>query len=239
MTPTPLPTLAVAQTIPVRGDVSTNGEQHTRLAANAARRGAELIVFPELSLTGYELDLADELAFSEGDARLSPLAEAASRLGVTMVVGAPVRMETGLHIGAFVLTPDGAAGLYTKHHLGDGEGEVFQAGDRNPLVEVGGTTAAVAICADANQASHAAAAAARGAGMYLVSAFVVPDEIDGKAARLEAYAEGHSMAVVFANFGGPSGGLPSAGGSTVWSDTGRVVARLEGPGAGLVVARTG
>ncbi|MGH2830821.1 MAG: nitrilase-related carbon-nitrogen hydrolase, partial [Actinomycetota bacterium] len=47
--------IAVAQTSPVRGDVQANLEEHGRLVRVAAAEGAQLVVFPELSLTGYEL----------------------------------------------------------------------------------------------------------------------------------------------------------------------------------------
>ena len=46
--------LAVAQTCPVGGDVDANLEEHVRLAHIAADKGARLVVFPELSLSGYE-----------------------------------------------------------------------------------------------------------------------------------------------------------------------------------------
>jgi predicted amidohydrolase len=57
-----LRTIAVAQTCPVEGDVQANVEQHLRLAEAAAAEGARIVVFPELSLTGYELTLAQTLA---------------------------------------------------------------------------------------------------------------------------------------------------------------------------------
>ena len=146
--------LAAAQTVPVRGDVDANRDQHMRLAALAADADAGVLVFPELSLTGYELDLGAALAFEASDARLTPLADAARTSGVTLVAGAPVRVEGRLHIGAFVLTPGGARDVYTKHHLAafsprDGpagfepitEPSVFEPGTLDPLVAVGDTTA--------------------------------------------------------------------------------------------------
>lgn len=47
--------IAVAQTCPVAGDVQANLDEHLRLARLAAEEGAQVVVFPELSLTGYEL----------------------------------------------------------------------------------------------------------------------------------------------------------------------------------------
>jgi predicted amidohydrolase len=250
--------LAAAQTIPHRGDVDANLAAHVRLVHAAREEGARVLVFPELSLTGYELDLAADLAFTESDPRLDPLRALASSQRMTLVVGAPVRVGARLHVGAFLLFPDGSVGLYTKQHLGafspelgrdrrvspDGvvppaEATVFQAGDRNPLVHLDGHAAAVAVCADVSRPAHPQAAADRGARTYLASVFVTPLELEHEAARIQAYAARHSMAVVMANYGGPSGGLASAGGSAIWSEEGVLLARLEGTGSGFAVAVEG
>jgi predicted amidohydrolase len=244
--------LAAAQTVPKRGDVDANVEEHLRLAHAAAQEGARVLVFPELSLTGYELDLADRLAFSEPDARLVPLIELASSCSMTLVVGAPARIAARLHIGAFMISPDRSVELYTKHHLGafptdaspDGvvppaEATVFQPGDQSPLVRFDGHTAAIAVCADTGRPSHAAAAAERGASTFLASMFFTPAELEGESARLRSYAVRHSMAVVLANHGGPSGGLAAAGGSAIWSEQGELLVQLEGSGSGVAVAIEG
>lgn len=245
--------LAAAQTIPTRGDVDANLEEHLRLARLAAEEQARVLVFPELSLTGYELDLAAELAFSANDPRLAPLAAAAVTHGVTLVVGAPVRLgnakDARLHIGAFLLASDGSVELYTKHHLGvfpadanpggpipPAEASVFQPGDRDPLLRFDGHTGAVALCADTGHASHPASAAKRGAKSYLAGTFTIPAEIEELHARLRGHAVRHSLAVVFANFGGPSAGLASGGGSAIWSQEGELLTRLEPASAGLAVA---
>jgi predicted amidohydrolase len=244
--------IAVAQTTPVRGDVAANIDQHLRLVQLAADGQAQVVVFPELSLTGYELDLGDTLAFEEGDRRLEPLIDAAVTSSMTLVVGAPVRLDARLHIGALIVAPTRAVAIYTKHHLGEfsssasGDGVVppaertfFQPGDRNPLVHFGGTTAAVAVCADTGRPSHPQQAADRGATTYLASMFVIPSELESDAANLSATAVRHSMAIAFANYGAPTGGLASAGTSAIWSPNGERVAVLEQAGAGVAVAREG
>lgn len=215
----------------------------------AAEARAQVLVFPELSLTGYELDLADALAFSEEDPRLAPLVEVASSCRISLIVGAPVRTESVLHIGAFIVSPDRSIDLYTKHHLGafppdaspDGivplpERAVFRPGDRDPLVRFGGVTAAVAVCADTSRPSHPQAAAERGAQAYLASMFIIPSDLVTESANLQSTALRHSMAVVLANYGGPSGGLPSGGCSAIWSARGDLLAQLGETGAGIVVA---
>jgi predicted amidohydrolase len=245
---TPFRSIAVAQTCPVKGDVHANVEEHMRLAQLAAEKGAKLILFPELSLTGYELDIAEELAFSENDARLSCLHDLATRHRVILIVGAPVRFGRLLHIGAFIISPDRTTQLYTKHHLGafppsascDGvvppaEATVFQPGTNNPLIDNGGSVAAVAVCADVGRPSHPKQAANRGAKTYLASMFVIPSEFAGEAAKLNGYATQHSMMVALANYGAPSGGLASAGRSSVWSETGELLVQLGTSGAGVAI----
>jgi predicted amidohydrolase len=240
--------ICVAQTCPARGDVERNLEDHVRLVRLAAGLAASVIVFPELSLTGYELDLADALAMSEEDPRLAKLSQASSSYALTIVAGAPVRIRRLLHNGAFVLLPDGSRSLYTKQHLGtfdaaascDGtlpppEPSIFQPGDRDSLVHLDGAVAAIAICSDSGRPSHVQRAAERGARAYLVSMFVIPSEFDGDCARLGQYAADHSMIVAFANFGSSTGGLASAGRSSIWSPDGVLRARLPSSGAGIAL----
>lgn len=245
-------TLAAAQTVPKRGDVETNREEHLRLIELAASEGAQVLVFPELSLLGYELDLADELAFSIDDTRLDPLRDAASLCSLTLLVGAPVRVEDRLHIGAFILSPERTLDLYTKHHLGafspedhpqgpipPAEHTLFTAGERNPLIALGPHLAAAAVCADWTHPSHPEKAAARGATSYLLGAFIIPRHLAVLSRCLGRYASKHGLAVVFSNFGGPSGGLNAAGRSTIWSPNGEPLARLADRGAGIAVATAG
>jgi len=241
--------IGVAQTVPVPGDVAANVQQHVQLVHAAAEYSPDVLVFPELSLTGYELELGRELAFSERDTRLSPLAGAAAAHSMTLVVGAPVRIGAGLHIAAFILSADGSVELYTKHHLGafspsdNAEGAVpppedafFQPGTRSPLIRFAGNAAAVAICADTSHPSHPEAAAKLGANTYLAGSFIIPLHIGFKGAQLRHYAIEHGIAVAFANYGGSTGGLPSGGKSAVWSQKGELVADLPAEGLGVAVA---
>ena len=191
---TPFHSLAAAQTVPARGEVETNTRRHLRLIDAAAREDVQLLVFPELSLTGYELDLAPDLAFTEEDPRLDPLRARAASTGMTLVVGAPARLGEKLHIGAFVLSPDRHLGLYTKQRLGSFPAEVnpggavpppepsvFCPGERDELVQVDEHFAAIAVCADTGDANHPVRAAQpgpavgdiNGAGGFAYASFLV------------------------------------------------------------------
>ena len=67
--------LALAQIAPVLGDLAQNVAMHQKNLAEAKAAGADLVIFPELSLTGYQLqDLASEVAMRRNDPRLLALA---------------------------------------------------------------------------------------------------------------------------------------------------------------------
>lgn len=132
-------------------------------------------------------------------------------------------------------------GSFTEEARVDGElpppePGIFTAGDLAPLVALSRGTAVVAICAEGNRAEHARAAAERGATTYLTGAFVIPSEYAAATANLRQRALDHGMLVAFANFGGSSGGLRSAGGSAIWSPEGRKLGELPSRGAGVLVA---
>ena len=77
--------IALAQIAPRLGDLEANLTRHHELIAEARRRGTGLVIFPELGLTGYQLqDLAADVAMRLDDARLAGLAEAAR--GMSAVV---------------------------------------------------------------------------------------------------------------------------------------------------------
>jgi predicted amidohydrolase len=233
-----LPLVAAAQTVVARGDIAFNIERHVILAAIAARHGARLILFPELSLTGYEPTLARELALAPDDARLAPLRDTARCEGIVIVAGAPLRSGGGLPlIAALTFLPDGTTHVYTKQYLHDGEETAFARGHGGVPLDVDETQVALAVCAEIGHASHAAAAAQSGAQLYATSVLVSENGYANDAALLQGYAATHGLPVLMANHGGPSGGWECAGRSAVWDETGKLVAAAPRGGECLLLAR--
>ncbi|HMC85327.1 MAG TPA: nitrilase-related carbon-nitrogen hydrolase, partial [Chitinophagaceae bacterium] len=74
--------ICAAQIRPIKGDIQTNIENHKRLIELAFSYQAETIIFPELSLTGYEPALAKELAINENDSRLNEFQSMSDDSGV-------------------------------------------------------------------------------------------------------------------------------------------------------------
>ncbi|APQ13708.1 carbon-nitrogen hydrolase family protein [Pseudomonas oryzihabitans] len=229
-------TLAAAQSTSIPGDLASNLRTHLDFIAAAAYAGVDLLLFPELSLTGYEPSLAAELALEPSDRRLLPLREACREARLTAIVGAPVRGSAGLHIGALILGADGSCQVHTKQYLHPGEAPPFAAGTGGDLLHIRGLNGALAICADSNNPVHAEAARARGAEVYLVSAVIGPTGYDADSARLAAHAREQGFPVLLANHGAPTGGYACVGRSAFWLADGRCLVAAPGAGQQLVIA---
>ncbi len=200
--------------------------------------GAQLLVFPELSLIGYELEIAREHVVRPDSAELGPLRELAMRARMTVTAGAPVRNDRGeLHIAALVVRPDGTVLTHTKVHVHSSEEHVFAHGPGGPVLAIGEATVGLGICADASHPEHAAEAAARGANVYAVGVMIEEEAYVRKAALLRNYAREHSMAVLLANYSGSTGGWASAGKSALWAEDGEIVAASTGTEEALVIGR--
>ncbi|WP_428555821.1 carbon-nitrogen hydrolase family protein [Pseudomonas edaphica] len=232
-------TLAAAQTTSIAGDVPGNIQGHLRFMQAAAEQGVQLLVFPELSLTGYEPALAAQLAITPEDVLLAPLREMAQELRMTAVVGMPIRLApgSGVFIGALVLGADGSLAVYTKQHLHPGEEVAFVAGQGGAALEWANERIALAVCADFSHASHPRLAAEAGATVYAAGVLISEGGYATDSALLQGYAAEHRMLVLMANHGGPSGGYTCAGRSAIWSADGTLLADVPGIGEALVIAR--
>ena len=232
-------TMAAAQSISIAGDLAANIDRHLRFIEVAAEQGVELVVFPELSLTGYEGEVAAALAIDPQDGVMQPLRDLARELGVTAVVGMPIRLtpSSAVVIGALVLGADGSLNVYSKQHLHAGEELIFAPGNGGANVKIGSDTVALAVCADFSHASHAANACALGANVYAAGVLIGEAGYAPDTALLQGYARRHSMAVLMANHGGLTGGWQSAGRSAIWSEDGALIVSAPGSGDCLVVAR--
>ncbi len=230
--------LAAAQSASLPGDIPENVARHLHFATIAADHGVRLLVFPELSLTGYELGLAQAHAIRPDDAALTPLRDQAMRSKMTIVAGAPMPSDTGesLYIAGFAYRPDGSVEVYAKQHVHSSEAHVFTAGAGGSTIFIENTAIALAICFDAANPSHAAAAAAGGAGVYAVGAMLDAPGYQRKTALCQNYAREHRMVVLLANYSGETGGEVSEGKSTIWSEDGEILAASEGGEEALVIA---
>src|SRR5471032_1532310 len=231
--------IAAAQLRCAAGDIENNIQRHLQTAEQAALHNVDFLLFPELSLTGYEPQLADQLAITLQDPRLAGLRESAIKHQMTLVCGAPLSSSDGdaLYIGAIVFTPDGSLYSYTKQHLHGSETQVFTQGNGGPLLSVQDNAIGLAICADILQPSHPQCAADAGAQIYAAGVLITEKSYPQESTMLQGYARQHNMVVMLANHCAPTGGWVPGGQSAVWDDTGRLIVAAGAGDDTLVVAK--
>jgi predicted amidohydrolase len=230
---TPL-AIAVAQPTCVPYDVAANALAH---AAAVRAAGTRVVVFPELSLTGYELDAP---AIADTDPRLSPIVSACAETGAVALAGAPVADDAGrIFIGILAIDGRGARVVYRKMWLGGAETERFSAGAEPAVLDIDGWRLGLAICRDTGVVRHAAETAALGMDVYVAGVLESDEGVAVPEQRARRVAGDHRVWVAIASFAGSTGGGydRAAGRSGVWAPDGAPIVRA-GPEAGQLVRAT-
>lgn len=111
--------VAAATPVVHTADPKANADEHERLIRQAGEQGVDLIVFPELSLTGYAIDdlLMQDALLEEVEAQMRRLAVAAGEANVAAVFGAPVRQGDALYNCAVVTANAKILGVVPKTYL--------------------------------------------------------------------------------------------------------------------------
>ncbi|MGW2597713.1 carbon-nitrogen hydrolase family protein [Streptomyces klenkii] len=235
--------IAAAQFTARPCDIEANAARMAAFVTEAGERGAALVVFAELAVTGYELDAivaaGDGLLLDAGDPRLAPVREACRAAGVAAVVNGPGRAAGGPTISSFVYGPDGAPlARYDKVHVTETERAAgFVPGAGEGRFTLDGVGFGHVICYDAHFPECAARAAADGCRVLVASSLY--GRGGGARERMEifpALARDNGLHVLLANHYGPSGPYDACGLSAVWAPDGSVLAEGPDAGEGLVTA---
>jgi predicted amidohydrolase len=227
--------VAIVQTKPAACAIDFNIKAHETWVKKAATHHADMVFFPELSLTGYEPKQAARLALRADDARLDVFAMLSHALKITIGVGAPTLGFDGVRISMIVFRPDAARVVYSKQHLHSDELPYFVAGNGQVTLDFGADVVAPAICYESLLAEHCAQAAALGATLYVASVAKSANGLAKAAAHYPAIARRHALSVLMANCAGPCDDFEAAGGSGAWNAAGELVARLPGTGEGALL----
>ncbi len=227
---------AAAQTKPTRFNIEVNLHDHYKFIELASKNNADLIIFPELSITGYERDKAREMAFTVNDERLNKLRKLSVSNNIIIVAGAPILIEEDLFIGSFVIKPDDSVSIYTKHFLHEGEEVYYEPSfTYDPILEFQGEKISLAICADIDHVEHPQEAKKKGATFYMPGIFFSPGGIPNAYKALSDYAQRFSMNILMSNFVGQSWGSDAGGMSGFWNKEGKCVAQLNDTDEGLLL----
>ncbi len=227
--------LALAQIDPVLGDIAKNVETHVDFAERARKGGANLVVFPELSLTGYSVkDMHWELCFkpSSPPASLAPLLEVSK--GISLLVGGIAEGEDfGIYNSAFLIEGGKLTTVHRKMYPPTygmfEELRYFSAGKSVRAVDTSVGRIGVLICEDLWHLSLPYLLAADGA-TTIVTLVASPTRVAGPGpvpSIATANSENHralarllSVFVVFCNRVGIEDGVSFWGGSEIVSPDG-------------------
>ncbi|WP_425829283.1 carbon-nitrogen hydrolase family protein [Streptomyces fractus] len=233
--------IAAGQFTCVPTDVAGNVRQMALLADEAKARGAELVVFPELALTGYELEkvLADpSLWAAADDPRLDPIRES----GLATVVNC-VAVTNGPRpaIETLVFGADGELlTTYQKQRLFQHEQEAFAAGQHDGRFAYGGLRFALATCYDNHFPDLTTRGAADGCQVHLASSlYGTAGGVEELTTVYPSIAKDVNAYVVLANHVGAAGPWTGCGRSSVWAPGGALLAEADTETATLVVAEVG
>jgi predicted amidohydrolase len=229
--------ICVAQTRPVKGDIQANIEAHLKFVQRGATKGADVIIFPELSLTGYEPSLAQSLAIELNDHRLEEFQKICDVKRMTVGVGVPTKNQGGTSISLIIFQPDQPRKAFSKYYLHSDEDPFFVRGENIPL-DVGGTRLALAICYEISIHEHTQQAFRDGAGIYIASVAKFANGIDKAIDTISETAKKYSAISLMANCVGACDGALCVGKSSVWNREGHLLAQLNDTDEGMLIVDT-
>lgn len=231
--------IAMAQVAPEFTDVEKNLILHHRLIDQAIEADVDLIVFPELSLSGYAPQQATELATKIKDANyLSSLQDKAASGGITIAVGVPTQGEKGTRISLIFIQPNQQFIAYSKQFLHLSEQSYFEPGEKSLVLSIAGENVAFAICYELKVEQHLAQVMMDSPSLYVASIACSASGLSDDYNRLSQIAQEQKIPVMMVNSIGCCGDFDSAGNSAMWNRKGEIVAQLDRVEQGLIIHNT-
>jgi predicted amidohydrolase len=227
--------ICIAQTNAITGDIPANIEIHRQLISKAIEKQADVIIFPELSLTGYEPSLAKKLATTPDDTRLAIFQTISNSNKIVIGVGLPTKTEKGICITMVIFQPGKERITYSKKYLHSDEDEFFVSGKNFPSLIINEVNISLAICYEISVPQHTADAFKNGPGIYLASVAKSLNGIDKALKTLAEIACKYKVPVLMSNCVGVADGMVCAGRSSILNDKGNVIAQLGDANEAIIV----
>jgi len=144
------------------GDKENNLRRITEFSASAAKRGADLVLFPEMCLTGYtyyinkDLDMEAKISMAEtiNGPSCTSIAKIATEYNIYIVFGMAEKFEESsknLYNSAVAIGPDGIIGSYQKFHPFDIENNWCLKGEKPFMFDTQWGPISIGICYDTYQ----------------------------------------------------------------------------------------
>ena len=227
-------TLALVQMEPILGDLPANLDRILALTQEAASRGAGLIIFPELALTGYNPVLLGErlmrLSRTAQDEPIQRLAREAGDEHVYLVFGFIERRTIPgvVYNSIAICGPDGSIlRTYAKSHLFSSENLFFRAGPSLETLKTNWGILGPMICMDIGYPEVARVLTLQGAELLIAPSCWIKEDEDIWPVHLQARALDSLAFVAGINRVGAEGNLRFIGRSMIVDPRGHILHSLE------------
>lgn len=144
--------IAVANFNAPIGEIDSNLERMILMIEEAKNNRAELVCFPEMSLTGYCSDSSvRNFAIELGNKAIKKLIEISNRCKITILTGIAEKTQNeNIYASHLVLSPDKQVEIYRKLYIAPPEKMTYSSGDSIPVFEVNGLKFGIQLCYDAH-----------------------------------------------------------------------------------------
>jgi len=145
--------IGIAQINCSPGDVKANLEKITQLTQSAKKKGCEVIIFPEMADTGYEMATIKNSASTWEEEPFKIIQQAAIKNNIRIVCGISERIKDKIYNSIVVINEQGnLLGKYQKTHLAAyppfNEHRIITPGDSLAVIPIGGFKIGLMICYD-------------------------------------------------------------------------------------------
>jgi len=225
--------ICLAQTKSFKEKVDLNIQNHHRLIRSAIESQADLIIFPELSITGYEPELAQKFATPIDDPIFESFQKLSTENNITIGIGMPTIADDGIHISMLIFQPNQNKITYSKQILHDDELPYFTCGSEQVFLEIKNLKIALGICYESLQPEHFLNAKKEGADIYISSVAKSQQGIEKANAFFPKISKEFNIPILMVNCVGYCDNFLSVGQSAVW-DKGKLIAQLDDSNQGLL-----
>lgn len=230
--------ICLAQTKAIKGNIKSNIENHKKWIDLAILNKADLIIFPELSLTGYEPELARGLATDPDDPRLGEFQRISDKNKITIGAGLPIQSDSGIFISMVFFQPNLPRVIYSKQILHSDELPYFIQGNGQVILNIKNINVAPAICYESLQPQHAERAVQLGAELYLASVAKSQNGVEKAFKHFPEIAKKNTLPVLMCNSVGHCDNFESAGQTSVWDENGLLTGQLNNKDEGVLIFDT-
>lgn len=230
--------IALAQINSYKGNLAENIRHHQKWIEEAAAQGADLVVFPELSLTGYEPSLANKLALPHNDPSLEIFQVLSNAHNISIGVGLPTKGEMGILISLIFFLPQAIRRLYSKQHLHLDELPFFVPGEEQLVLQLHGFRIAPAICYESLLTEHVEMVSGMGADIYLAPVAKSEQGISKGYKHYPTIAQKYGLWVLMVNCIWPCDDFVAYGKTAAWNREGELIGEMDDLREGILLIDT-